>query len=154
MHAIANRILSLRRRKFLHSKPLFEQFRPISAIDIDQIERQVGATIPQDLAAWLLAVGYGDLDESLSFRFEWFKWFKWVEHSELEDLVIFAQDELGNFYAFVPERGTIVFLSRSAPTYTVLASSFVSFMSELERRDFKLIEWAESLPALPYARDA
>ena len=67
---------------------------------------------------------------------------------------MFAQDELGNFYAFVPESGAIVFFSRSAREYAILASSFASFMAELESRDFKVIEWAESVPALPYAWDA
>jgi len=151
MQAFVDRVLASTRRKFLRSTPLFASYRPVSAIEIEQVERQVDAKLPQDLKAWLLAVGYGDLDESLSFRSEWFTK---VEQGKLKGSVVFAQDELGNFYAFVPEGGAVVFFSRSAPEYAVLASSFSSFMTELESRDFKVIEWAESVPPPPYSWNA
>lgn len=151
MRALADRVNSRTRRKLLRSRPLFEPYRSVSAADIARVEHQVESKLPQDLREWLLAIGYGDLDESLSFRFEWFKK---IEPGELKGAVMFAQDELGNFYAFVPESGAIVFFSRSAREYAILASSFASFMAELESRDFKVIEWAESVPALPYAWDA
>ncbi|MEK8035049.1 SMI1/KNR4 family protein [Ideonella sp. DXS29W] len=122
----------------------------MSEADIELVERHIETELPQDLKAWLLAVGYGDLDEALSFRSEWFKK---VEQGELKGAVVFAQDELGNFYGFLAS-GAIVFFSRSAPEYAVLASGFASFMAELEARDFKVVQWAGSVPALPYAWDA
>lgn len=151
MQALVDRVLARTRGKFLRARPLFEPYYPVSAIDIEKVELQVEAKLPQDLKAWLLAVGYGDLDESLSFRSEWFTK---VEQGKLKGAVTFAQDELGNFYAFVPGSGAIVFFSRSASEFAVLASSFSSFMAELEIRDFKVIEWAASVPALPYAWNA
>jgi hypothetical protein len=148
MQAFAERILALRRGALFGSKPLWEPYRTVSAAGIEQVECRVEAKLPPDLSAWLLAVGYGDLDEQLSFRAEWFTK---VDQGELQGAVVFAQDVLGNFYASAAASGTVVFFSRSAPEYAVLADSFASFMAELESHDFKVIEWAESAPSLPYA---
>lgn len=49
-----------------------------------------------------------------------------------------------------PARRTIHFFSRSAPEYALLASDFLSFLEELEKREFKIIEWVEELKASPY----
>ena len=122
----------------------------MSDVEILRIEAKVNAKLPDDLKAWLLVMGYGDIDEDLSFRFEWFGQ---VEYGELKGSVMFAQDSLGNFYAYVPESENVVFYSRSAPEYAVLAPTFTSFIEELERRDFKMIEWVESLRARPYSWD-
>ncbi|MEQ1806113.1 MAG: SMI1/KNR4 family protein [Burkholderiaceae bacterium] len=102
--------------------------------DITLAEERAGAKLPTDLKTWLQIVGYGDINEDLSFRFEWLRQ---VEQGELKGAVLFAQDGLGNFYAYVPSDERIVFFSRSAPEYSVLAPSFRAFMEELERRDYE-----------------
>jgi hypothetical protein len=82
------------------------------------------------------------------------EWFKPVESGSLRGAVLFAQDILGDFLAFVPSNGSIVFFSRSAPEHSVLAANFGAFMQELERRDFKTMQWVESVAREPYAWDA
>ncbi len=83
-------------------------------------------------------VGYGDIDEDLSFRAEWFKD---VDRGEAKGAAMYAQDTLGNFYAYAPGDERIILFSRSSPEYAILAPSFRAFMEELERRDFKEMDW-------------
>jgi hypothetical protein len=144
-------MLKRSRKMWLGTKPVFEPYRAVSAADLTLVEQTVRADLPEDMRAWLLLVGYGDINEDLSFRLEWFKS---VEQGALKGAVLFAQDNLGNFYAYVPSDGSIVFFSRSAPQYAVLASSFRVFMEELEQRDYKLMQWVESLVGIPYQWDA
>ncbi len=151
MHELAARLLNRNRKSWLRTKPLFEAYRKVSEVDVAAAERKAGAALPTDLRSWLLLVGYGDINEDLSFRFEWFSQ---VEQGALSGAVLFAQDILGNFYAYVPSDGSIIFFSRSASEYAVLAPSFRSFMEELERRDYKIMEWVESIAGLPYRWDA
>jgi hypothetical protein len=151
MHALAQRVLSHKRKRLFGSKAVFCPYQATSEAELVEIEARVNARLPNDLKAWLLTVGFGDLDEDLSFRAEWFKQ---VENGALRGAVLFAQDILGNFFAFVPSTGRIVFFSRSAPEYAVLANSFGAFMEELERRDFKTMQWVESVACEPYAWDA
>jgi hypothetical protein len=150
MRALTDRLLTRSRKKWLRSRPLFEPYVPVSSTDIARVEAEVGAPLPVDMRDWLLAVGYGDVDEVLSFRYEWFTQ---VEQGHLRGAVIFAQDDLGNFYAFLPSDGSIIFFDRSAPEYTVLGPTFCAFMEELERRDYKLSEWVDSLVMSPYQWD-
>jgi hypothetical protein len=145
MRDIAERVLSRSRKRWFRSKPLFEHHKPVSATDLVRIEEKVNAALPEDLKAWLLAVGYGDIDEDLSFRSEWFQQ---VEQGELKGAVLFAQDSLGNFYAYMPKDERIIFFSQSE--YAILALGFRAFMEELEHRDFKVLEWVESVSAIPY----
>ena len=151
MEALANRILSGRRKRLIGSKPLFERYRAVSASDLRQLEDQLGIQLPEALRQWLLLVGYGDVSEDLSFRAEWFSV---VENGALKSNVIFAQDILGNFYSFDPQDGKVFFFSRSTPEYAVVARDFRSFMEELERREFKIIDWMDKLPLLPYEWNA
>jgi hypothetical protein len=151
MRDIADRVLSRCRKRWVRSKRLFEHLKPVSVTDLVRIEEKVNVALPEDLKAWLLAVGYGDIDEDLSFRSEWFKQ---VEQGELKGAVLFAQDSLGNFYAYMPKDGRIIFFSREAPEYAILALGFRAFMEELEHRDFKVLEWVDSVSALPYDWDA
>lgn len=151
MHELATRVLNTTRKKWFRVCPLFEAHKPITASEVERIEAKVGASLPEDLKAWLLAVGYGDVDETLSFRYEWF--FA-VEQGHLRGVVSFAQDDLGNFYAYSPTDGRIVFFNRSEPEYAVISPSFRAFMEELERRDFHLGEWMNSQSCAPYRWDA
>lgn len=151
MHELAARLLSQTRNKWFRRRPLWEASQPVTASEVERIEAKVGVPLPQDLEAWLLAVGYGDVDETLSFRYEWFQA---VERGQLRGSVVFAQDDLGNFYAYLPNDGSIWFFKRSEPKYAAVCSSFRAFMEELERRDFRLDQWMDSLPCAPYRWDA
>jgi len=145
MEALFARILNARRKRLLGTKPLLEPHMP--ATDIPDVEGRVGASLPESLSAWLSVAGYGDLNDVLSFRSEWFSV---IERGELKGHVMFAQDILGNFYSFSPADGAIHFICRSAPEYAFLAKHFGAFLEELERRDFQLEAWTDSLDAQPY----
>ena len=151
MHELAQRLLTRRRTKLWRSKLVFEAYVNVTEEEVTRVEGKVHASLPSDLKAWLLQVGYGDIDEALSFRHEWFRS---VEQGPLRGAVLFAQDILGNFYAFVPSTGNVIFFSRSALEFAVLAPSFRAFMEELERRDYKVLEWVGAIPASSYDRDA
>lgn len=143
MQEFVARVLNTSRKRWLRACPLFEPFAPVGAAEIEQAERKAGGPLPVELRAWLLAAGYGDVDETLSFRQDWFQK---IETGHLTGFVIFAQDDLGNFYAYSQTDGSIYFLARSSPQYAKLASSFRAFMEELENRDFQLGAWTNSLP--------
>jgi hypothetical protein len=145
MEPLFARILDARRKVFLGTKPMFEPHTP--ATDILDVEAKVGTSLPEGLSAWLSAAGYGDINEVLSFRSEWFSV---IERGELTGHVIFAQDILGNFYSFSPVNGAIHFICRSAPEYAFLAKHFGAFLEELERRDFQLEALTDSLDAQHY----
>ena len=147
MEDIAARLLSGKRKCLFGYKPLFEPYRVVSKDDLSGLERKLHARLPAALRSWLLLVGYGDIAEELSFRAEWFKH---VDSGVLKGNVLFAQDALGNFYSFDPGKESIHFFSRSEPEYAMLAPNFRVFMEEVERRGFHVLEWVESLPALPY----
>lgn len=151
MQALAARILNKTRKTWLRTRPVFRSFNPVDELELQRVEHRVGTQLPEGLRAWLLAAGYGDVDDVLSFRYDWFHT---IEEGHRKGAVIFAQDELGNFYAFTSEDGAIHFFARSSPEYATVAPSFQAFMEELERRDFKLLQWMDSLALLPYDRDA
>lgn len=146
MRSLTERILTKTRKKWLRMRPLFEPFKPVSPSEIERIEGKVGVPLPEDLKVWLLAVGYGDVDESLSFRYDWFCP---IKQGRLRGAVIFAQDDLGNFYAYSVGDGSILFFVRSSPEYATVAPGFRAFMEELERRDFQLGEWVDGLTLMP-----
>lgn len=110
------------------------------------LEEEIGATLPIDLRNWLLALGYGDIDEELSFRREWLAN---IESGQLKGNARFAQDVLGNFYAF-DSSGCIFFLSRSEPVFAAMSKSFLGFIEELVRRDYKLVDWVNTLETQKY----
>ncbi|HET7864753.1 MAG TPA: hypothetical protein VFL86_10155, partial [Burkholderiaceae bacterium] len=72
MHVIAQRIRTKRRERWFRSRPLFRQFKPVGLADIERVEGKIGVSLPDDLKVWLLSVGYGDVDDTLSFRHDWF----------------------------------------------------------------------------------
>jgi hypothetical protein len=151
MHDLIPRILSGTRTHWLKKRPLFEAYKSVAPSEIERIEKKVEAALPEDLRVWLLSVGYGDVDETLSFRYDWFSQ---VRQGHLRGAMIFAQDDLGNFYSYSKNGSNIIFFSRSSHEYAAVAPSFQAFMEELERRHFKLGEWIDSLQCLPYDRDA
>ena len=151
MRNLVARVLAKTRKRWFKTRPIFEAYKPVPPAELERIEQKVGTVLPADMKEWLLSAGYGDIDESLSFRYEWFSQ---VEQGDLRGAVRFAQDELGNFYAYSPKDGNIVFFSRSSPEYAAVAPSFLAFMEELERRDFRIETWMASLPRALYRWDA
>lgn len=151
MHDLAERLLKRTRKSFFRKRPLFEPNVAVDQTELDRIEHKLGSRIPQDLREWLLVMGYGNVDDVLSIQADWLHP---VERGHLKGAAIFGQDDLGNFYAYLPSDGRIVYFSRSSHEYAVLAPNFLSFMEELERRDFKLGEWVDHVAALPYGWDA
>ena len=142
------RILIARRRRLFGSTSIFEQYKQVTASDLDSLESQLGHALPNALRIFLLIAGYGDLNGSyFGLRQEFFSV---IETGELANHVMFAQDELGNFYAYSCADGAIFFIERHAPEHARLADNFETFLEELERRSFDLQGWTDSLKVLPY----
>ena len=147
MRDVADQILTARRKRLLHTVLLFKPYKPAAEAALAGVETELGLSLPAELREFLHLVGYGDVDEDLSFRAEWFKLVGYGEH---KGAVVFAQDTLGNFYAWNPRGDDILFFSRSESGCAVLAHSFRRFMEELARRDYKILDWAESLTLEAY----
>jgi len=146
MDALAKTVLSARRKGLLGSKPVFKPHLATSSAELSKLEDEIGTSLPNDLCNWLLVLGYGDIDEELSFRREWMAS---IASGQLKGSARFAQDILGNFYAF-DSGGHIFFLSRSEPVFAAMSKSFLEFIKELIRRDYKLINWVSTLETQRY----
>ena len=144
---LAKTVLSASRKEMFRRKPLFEAHAAVLFDELEELERKIDAPLPASLRAWLLAVGYGDVDGKLSFREPWFAP---IKTGQLKGGAIFAQDVLGNFYAF-DSSGCIFFLSRSEPAFAAMSDSFTEFIGELVRRDYKLGAWTDALEVQRYA---
>ena len=143
---LAKTVLSASRKGLFRKKPVFKAHATVSPEELGRLEKKVGIPVPTSLRDWLLAVGYGDIDEEMSFREEWFAP---IEKGQLKGGVRFAQDVLGNFYAF-DSPGRIYFLSRSEPVFAPMSKDFLEFAGELVRRDYKLGAWIETLETQKY----
>lgn len=97
IQTLASIALSTTRKGFFRSKPVLCERSEVSRQDIRALEAQLGVALPEPLQAWLLAAGYGNLDDELSLHCAWFAP---IEKGELAGGAMFAQDILGNFYAF------------------------------------------------------
>lgn len=147
MDAFIDRLLSASRKTLFGKKAIFEPYHEIGDEDLAAIERKVESTLPRALKDWLLRAGFGDLNDELSFRAEWFST---IDRGPLKGHVIFAQDQSGNFYAFSPISGAIYFIARSAPEYAHISPDFAAFMEGFESHGFQVQDWTNSLEALPY----
>jgi hypothetical protein len=147
MSALFMRVIGAGRKRLFGQRPIFEPYRRAVASDLERIESRLGCSLPHPLRAWLLHAGYGDLNEEMSLREEWFRV---VDRGQLKGHVIFGQDILGNFYCFSPANGEVHFVCRSAHEYALMASDFGAFLEELERRSFKLVEWTDGLKVASY----
>jgi hypothetical protein len=143
---LAKTVLSAGRKGLLRRKPIFRPHVATSSAELSKLEEEIGTSLPNDLRSWLLAVGYGDIDEELSFRREWLAS---IESGQLKGSARFAQDILGNFYAF-DSGGRIFFLSRSEPVFAAMSNGFLEFIEELVRRDYKLVDWVNTLQTQKY----
>ena len=144
--ALAKTVLSASRKGLLRTKPVFKLHAATSSAELSKLEEEMGTPLPNDLRNWLLAVGYGDIDHELSFRREWLAS---IESGQLKGSARFAQDILGNFYAF-DSSGRIFFLSRSEPVFAAMSKGFLEFIEELVRRDYKLVDWVSALETQKY----
>jgi len=147
MDDIAKRILGSCRKKLFRTRPIFKAFEPESNIDPQNLEKEYGFKFPRDLRAWLDTVGFGDLDEVLAIRAVWINV---IDTGELKGHVIFAQDELGNFYSFSPVNGAIHYICRTSPEFAMIAENFRDFMTGLEQRDYRIFDWIDMLEVKPY----
>jgi len=143
---LANTVRTASRKGFFRRKTIFNLYKGITPDGLSALDLKIGIRIPEDLRDWLLAVGYGDIDDELSFREEWFVP---IVVGQLKGGVIFAQDILGNYYAF-DLHGDIYYLSRSQRVFAKVSESFLMFIKELINRDYKLVNWVETLNTQTY----
>ncbi|MEF9387168.1 hypothetical protein V4890_16320 [Ralstonia solanacearum species complex bacterium KE056] len=129
----AKNVLSASRKGLFRRGSVFKAYARVFPDELKSLEKKIGISVPIYLYDWLLAVGYGDIDEGLSLREEWFAP---IEKGQLKGGATFAQDILGNFYAF-DSSGLIYFLSRSEPVFAAMSKDFLEFVGELIRRDYK-----------------
>jgi len=147
MKDLADRCLLARRKRWLRTRPVVAQRALSSERELLALEQRIGCALPSDLRAWLSIVGFCDIDDELSFRAEWFNA---PDPGHLAGAVLFAQDILGRFYGFMPTDGRIVFFARSEPGHAVLATNFREFLQQLADRDFKVVDWVDSVELKPY----
>lgn len=146
INALAKTVLAASTRGFLRRKPIFNKYKTIQPGELMTLAEEIEIPIPESLRDWLLAVGYGDINDEISFRKEWFSP---VKGGQLKGGAIFAQDILGDFYAF-DLQGRIYRLSRSEPVYAILADNFAEFMAELVLRKYKLLDWVAAVEPRKY----
>jgi hypothetical protein len=142
MDEIAKTILSAKRKRFLRSRPIFERHASVTEAELFHLAVGMNFKFVLGLSKWLRMAGYGDIDESLSFRESCFSI---LSGTPLDGCVSFAQDAAGNRYAFNPADGSIYCLFRSGPRSARISDSFQSFMQELVQRDYQLQPWMDSL---------
>jgi hypothetical protein len=144
MNEIATEIMSTKRRRFIFSHDVYKCYEPVSEPQLFRLASGLNFRFTLELSKWLLLAGYGDIDGSLSFREEWFAVLK---EKHLEGHVSFAQDNVGNCYSFSQKNGSIYHINRLEMEVSYVAGDFASFLIELIRRDYKLVEWMNSLPS-------
>lgn len=150
MKSLCTSILCSRRKRLFGSRPIFEKYEPESDFDLGSLESKHDFTFPEDLRFWLNECGFGDLDQQLSIRADWINV---IDRGELTGHVIFAQDDLGNFYCFENGGGPVHYLCRSAPEYAPVADSFQNFIQLLVDQDFNIEALIETLTTALYSWD-
>jgi len=144
---LAATVLSSSRKSLLRRRPVFRSYKAVQPDQLREVEGRIGVSLPADLRHWLTQVGYGDIDDELSFREEWLAK---IGSGQLKGGTIFAQDIAGSFYAIQVTSGRVYYLSRSRPVFGLMSPGFLEFMEELVRRDYKLGAWTDSLPTQKY----
>lgn len=135
-------ILAAKRKHFLLSKPVFKFFAPAAEMDLFITAQKLEKKLAVGLSQWLRSAGYGDINETLMFRNDYFAC---VSQGALTGCVTFARDEVGNSYAFKPEDGSIYYISLHECAYARMSDNFLAFLQELIKRDYNLAQWRESL---------
>ena len=139
------------RATWLGRTPVWRRHAPTSHEELRQVGLRMQIALPEALTQLLVELGFGDINEELSFRKEWLTK---VQTGPLIGQLIFAQDDRGNFYTADPRSGAIHFLSRSTFGYCRLASDFSHFLEQAADREFRIVEWAETEPLVQYAGEA
>jgi len=142
MNEIAKTILTAKRRRFLSSRPVFVRFAPASEAELFRIATEMKFKFALGIAQWLRIAGYGDIDETLSFREEFFSV---IDAGRLAGHVFFARDSAGNRYAFNPADESIHYVCFPDQASARIADDFHTFLQELVRRDYKLAEWMSNI---------
>jgi hypothetical protein len=135
-------ILSAKRKSFLSSKPIFHYHAPATEMDLFMTAKRLDCKLAVGLCQWLRAAGYGDINDTLIFRPEYFST---ITHGALSGYITFAHDDAGNAYAFKPMEGAIYFISIHESAYARMSGDFLHFMQELIRREYNLAAWRETL---------
>ena len=146
MHSAFTLLRSSVRPSILGAKPVWQPYAKTSPEELCRIAQALGRSLPDQLVAFLLEFGFGDIADELSFRRDWLSR---IEDGPLIGHIIFGQDDRGNFYTVEPQAGTIHYLSRSGAGHCRLATSFVEFLQASQDCGYKVATWAESLELLP-----
>ena len=132
-------------------KPVWRHYAATSVQELRLVGQGLQLAIPDGLVQLFLCLGFGDINEELSFRKEWLTK---VQSGPLAGHLIFAQDDRGNFYTADLESEAIYFLSRSEFGYCRLATCFSQFLEHAAARNFEVVQWAVSQPLVVYASEA
>lgn len=144
---LATTYLAARRKGWFSSSPVVEDRKLVSAAEVSKLEDSLGCAIPEDMREWLTTVGFCTFNDELNFQAHWFRR---IDKGHLVGAVIFAQDELGSHYGYIPSSGEIVYFARKEPAYAVLAASFQEFLEKLEAKGYRAVDWVSSVQLLPY----
>lgn len=147
MKDVLHAINTTTRKSFFGRKPMYKPHAVVTDIDLTSAEEAIRCTLPSSLKELLCSIGYGDLNNELSFRKEWWQV---LEVGQLKGNVVFAQDDRGNLYTFSPDTGEVHYIDRFDGSYAQLAPSFDLFLRGLMDRNFEVVYWAEHLPQQPY----
>ena len=140
MKKLIDTILADKRRRFLIKKPIYQTSSRVSEMDLFRIAKKLDCKLSVGLSKWLLSAGYGDIENTLSFREDWFCL---LENGPLQGKVAFAQDDKENTYAYDPKDGAIYFVSQNG--FARMADNFREFLQELIKRNYNLAAWRDSL---------
>lgn len=135
-------VLTAKRKRLLRRKPIYRTSARASEMGLFRVAKQLDCKLTLGLSKWLLEAGYGDIEDSLSFREDWFCL---ISHPPLPSLVVFAHDNADNLYAYDPKDDAIYFIAADNGGYAHLADDFCAFLQELIRRDYNLAAWRGSL---------
>jgi len=142
MDEIVKIILLAKRRRFLLNRPIYKLHHSTSEAGLFRLATELNFKFALGLSKWLRLAGYGDIDESLTFREEYFSK---IDGGSLGILVTFARDPAGNQFAFSLNDGTIYLIHHPDLLKVRLSDSFISFLQELIRRDYQLHDWITAI---------
>lgn len=134
-------VLSAKRKRFLRNQPIYQTSARASEMGLYKVAKKLQCKLTLGLSKWLLEAGYGDIENNLSFREDWFCL---LNRSPLPSLVAFAHDDQDNLYAYDPKKDTIYFIAADNSGYARLADDFCTFLNELIKRDYDLPTWRDS----------
>jgi len=142
MDKIVKIILSAKRRRFLLNRPIYKLHHSTSEAGLFRLATELNFKFTLGLSKWLRFAGFGDIDEVLIFREEYFSK---IDGGPLGFLVTFARDPAGNHFAFSLNDGSIYLIHQPDLFKTCLSESFTAFLQELIQRDYQLQDWISGI---------